>query len=56
MNFLMILKNRNGSFAIKDSITDTTMVYYFCTLNQAIKLHRQNNGLKYKHFTKIFLN
>ncbi len=55
MDFLIITKNKNGSVTIKDDATGEKMTYYFCSVDNAIKEHRKNFGLKYKHFTKIFL-
>ena len=55
MKYLIINKNRNGSYTIKDEITFNIVTYYGYSLNNAIKEHRKNNGLSYKHFTKIIL-
>jgi hypothetical protein len=55
MNFLTITKNANGSYTIKDSITDKAFTYYFCSEREAIKQHRENTNTQKKHFTKIHL-
>ena len=55
MKYLTINKNLNGSYTIKDSITDIMVTYYGYSLNNAIKKHRNNMNIKYKHFTKIIL-
>ena len=55
MQFLTITKNHNGSYTIKDSITEIMVTYYGYSLNNAIKRHRENNNIKNKHFTKIIL-
>jgi hypothetical protein len=53
MNFLTITKNLNDSFTIKDSMTDKTFTYYFCSERDAIKQHREYTNTQKKHFTKI---
>jgi hypothetical protein len=55
MNFLAITKNANGSYTIKDTITDKTLTYYFCSERDAIKQHRCNMNIRYKHLIKIYL-
>ena len=55
MKYLTINKNFNGSYTIKDSVTDIMVTYYGYSLNNAIKKHRSNMNIKYKHFTKIIL-
>ena len=55
MNFLTITKNMNGSYTIKDTITDKTFTYYFCSERDAINQHRINTNTQKKHFTKIYL-
>lgn len=55
MEYLIITKNRNGSVTIKDTITNKTMTYYFSTVKQAEKRHRNWLNLKNKRFEKIFL-
>ena len=52
MQFLTIDKNRNGSYTITNTITNTKNTYYFCSLKEAIRLHRLENNLKYKHLKK----
>jgi hypothetical protein len=53
--YLFITKNHNGSYTIKDSVTDIQVTYYDYTLRQAIKKHRQNMNIQRRHFTKIYL-
>lgn len=53
--YLIITRNRNGSFTIKDTITDIQVTYYDYTLKQAEKKHRENMNIRYKHLTKIFI-
>lgn len=55
MNFLIITKNSNGSFTIKDSISNTQATYYFYNEKQAIQQHRKNINIRYKHLTKIYI-
>jgi hypothetical protein len=55
MKFLVIEHLHNGAYCISDDITGKKAIYYFCTARQAEKVHRENNGLKYKHFTRIYL-
>jgi hypothetical protein len=55
VEYLIITKNRNGSVTIKDTITNKTMNYYFATVKQAEKRHRNFMDLKSKRFEKIFL-
>ena len=55
MEYLFITKNRNGSVTIKDTVTNKTMNYYFATVKQAEKRHRNFMDLKNKRFEKIFL-
>lgn len=54
MKFLTIEKTLQG-YRIKDSITDIQSHYIGYTLRQAIKKHRENMNIKYKHLTKIFI-
>lgn len=54
MKFLIIEKTIQR-YRIKDSITDIQAHYIGYSLNGAIKKHRNNMNIKYKHFTKIFL-
>ena len=37
MKYLTITKNHNGSYTIKDSITEIMVTYYGYSLNNAIK-------------------
>jgi hypothetical protein len=53
--YLYITKNRNGSYTIKDSVTDTKTTYYFLPERAAIKKHRQSTGTARQRFTKIYL-
>lgn len=53
--YLFIMKNRNGSVTIKDTITDLEITYYFHGERAAIRKHREQFGLKNKRFTKIYL-
>jgi hypothetical protein len=53
--YLYITKNRNGSFTIKDSVTDIQVTYYFNTERGAIAKHRKNTNIQRRHFTKIYL-
>jgi hypothetical protein len=53
--YLIITKNLNGSYTIKDTITDIQATYYGYTLKQAEQKHRINMNIRYKHFTRIFL-
>lgn len=55
MNCIFYYYNNNGSIILKDTITENTRTYYFYTLKQAIKEHRKNYGLRYKHFRIIKL-
>ena len=55
MKFLIIEHLHNGAIKIKDSITDISVIYYDYSEKQAIKKHRENMNVKYKHFTKIYL-
>jgi hypothetical protein len=55
MEYLFITKNRNGSVTIKDTVTNKTMNYYFASVKQAEKRHRNFMDLKNKRFEKIFL-
>jgi hypothetical protein len=54
MKYLIIEKTIQG-YRIKDSITDIQAHYIGYSLNGAIKQHRNNMNIKYKHLTKIFL-
>jgi hypothetical protein len=55
MEYLIITKNQNGSVTIKDTITNKTMNYYFATIKQAEKRHRNFMNLKNKKFERIYL-
>lgn len=55
MKYLIISKNLNGSITLKDSITDIQATYYGYSENQAIKQHRNNMNIKYKHLEKIYI-
>jgi hypothetical protein len=56
INFLTIEKHfPRGGITITDSITENKTTYYGYTLAQAIKKHRRDHGLEYKHFTKIYI-
>jgi hypothetical protein len=52
---MIIEKQKNGGIRIKDDVTGASCVYYFCNLKEAERYHRKNNGLRYKHFIKIYL-
>ena len=52
-NYLIITKNLNGSFTVKDSITETKTTYYFRSERAAIAAHRKNTNTQGRHFTKI---
>ena len=52
-NYLIITKNLNGSFTIKDSITETKTTYYFRSERAAITEHRKNTGTQGRRFVKI---
>lgn len=54
-NFLIIDKNTHGAYIVSDSITNEKRVYYFCSLRDAIRAHREQFKIKYKHLTKIYL-
>ena len=45
----------NSGIMIKDTITENRVQYIGYTLRQAIKKHRIDNGLRYKHFRIIKL-
>ena len=53
--YLIIDKNANGGIKIKDTITDIAVTYYNYSEREAIKKHRCNMNIKYKHLTKIYL-
>lgn len=55
MKYLIINKNLNGSITIKDTVTDIQVTYYDYSEQQAIKTHRRNMNIKYKHFKKIYI-
>lgn len=52
--YLTIERARQGYF-IHDDISGRRIYYIGYTLKQAIKKHRENMNIKYKHLTKIFL-
>ncbi len=53
--YLIIDKNANGGIKIKDTITDIAVTYYNYSEREAIRKHRNNMNIKYKHLTKIYL-
>lgn len=53
--YLYITKNKNGSYTIKDSVTDIQVTYYFYSERAAIAKHRKNMNIQRRHFTKIYL-
>jgi hypothetical protein len=53
--YLIIDKNANGGIKIKDTITDIAVTYYNYSERDAIKKHRCNMNIKYKHLIKIYL-
>lgn len=56
INFLTIEKHfPRGGITIRDSITGAKTTYYGYTEKQAIKQHRRTMDLRYKHFTKIYI-
>ena len=55
MDKYLYISRISGGFRIKDSITDIACNYYGYTLNQAIRKHRDNFNVRYKHFEKIFI-
>ena len=53
--YLIIDKNVNGGIKIKDTITDIAVTYYNYSEREAIKKHRCNMNIRYKHLIKIYL-
>ncbi len=53
--YLFITKNHNGSYTIKDSVTDIQVTYYGFPLRKAIAKHRKNMNIQRRHFIKIYL-
>lgn len=53
-NYMTIERTRIG-WRIKDTITNKSMHYVYCTKEQAEKRHRNWLNLKNKHFTKIYI-
>lgn len=53
--YIFITKNRNGSFTIRDTVTDMKTTYYFHSERAAIAKHRKNMNIERRHFTKIYL-
>ena len=53
--YFIIQKNTNGSFTIKDTVTNNRSTYYFYSLENAIKKHRQNFNLQRLKFERIYL-
>lgn len=54
MKYLIIERTRIG-WRIKDTITDKSMHYVYCTQKQAEQRHRNWLNLKNKRFTKIYI-
>lgn len=54
MNFLTIEKTRIGYY-VKDTISNIKLHYVGYTEKNAIKEHRNNMNIRYKHFTKIYI-
>lgn len=52
-NYLIITKNLNGRYTIKDSITDSKITYYFRSERAAIAEHRKSTGTQGRHFIKV---
>lgn len=50
---LYITKDRCNNYIIKDSENNHKMTYIFYTKKQAIKKHRENFNLRYKHLNII---
>ena len=54
MKYLIIEKTIQG-WRIQDSITDIQAHYIGYSLKEAIKKHRNNMNIKYKHLEKIYI-
>lgn len=52
--YLIIQKNSNGSVTIKDTVTNNKMTYYFYSVENAIKKHRENFNLQRLKFERIY--
>ncbi len=53
--YLIITKNRNGSFTIKDTVNYIPVTYYFSNERTAIAKHRKDMNIQRQHFIKIYL-
>jgi hypothetical protein len=55
MKYLIIERLHNGAIRVQDSITDISVTYCGYTERQAIRKHRDNMNIRYKHFVKLYL-
>ena len=53
--YMVIMKNRNGTITIKDSVTDTKVTYYCTSERMAIAKHRMDMNIQRLHFIKIYI-
>lgn len=53
--YMVIMKNRNGTITIKDSITNSKVTYYCTSERMVIAKHRKDMNLQRLHFIKIYI-
>jgi hypothetical protein len=53
--YFIIQKNANGSITISDTVTNNRCTYYFYSVENAIKQHRQNFNLQRLKFERIYI-
>lgn len=53
--YLIITKNSNCSFTIKDTVTNNKVTYYCTSEHMAIAKHRRDMNIQRLHFIKLYM-